>query len=212
MRDKLFGEWGSLTLPSCAVTNLKLKGIFVFDKCRLHELLPYKVIQNIGHNLVTLDISYQYDIEGSLPHSIGMHCVNLEALRISDCRKIGGRIPENYSNLKKLRHLNLSSTNVSGPIPDVLFSGATALRSVWLSFTQITGPIPASISQLTHLADLRLQMTKLSGKIPKVMANLKKLNNLNLTKTKLIQPPIYGIGMRHKNREECSEFLALLSL
>lgn len=89
--------------------------------------------------LQMLDLSYNKDLTGSLPQSIG--------------------------DLKKLTNLILVGCGFTGPIPDEIGS-LQELLYLSLNSNGFSGPIPASIGNLSKLYWLDLADNKLSGTIP----------------------------------------------
>ena len=207
VRDQVLGKAGLLS-PSCAVTSLTLGFIAAFRGWTVEKIASTPLMRHIGQNLIKIALG-GLGLTGPIPDSIGDYCVHLEWIYLSGNKGITGPIPENWSNLRKLRKIDLEATGISGPIPVNLFSGATALRSIELSRTQISGEIPPNIGQLTHLTRFIVMSAPLSGKIPKTMINLKKLQHLDLTNTGIIQPE-GATTMLHKTPDACSMFLTLL--
>ena len=67
----------------------------------------------------------------TLPSEI-FHLSSLKKLRIVGQTNLGGRIPDDVSNLHQLTHLDLSFNALSGTIP-TQFGGLTSLDYLWLS-------------------------------------------------------------------------------
>ncbi|XP_019058640.1 PREDICTED: probable LRR receptor-like serine/threonine-protein kinase At1g34110 [Tarenaya hassleriana] len=88
-------------------------------------------------------------------------------------------IPSDLSSLSSLQFLNLSSTNLSGPIPPS-FGKLTHLRLLDLSSNSLSGPIPPELGHLSSLQFLILNANKLSGQIPPQISNLPSLQVLCL--------------------------------
>ncbi|KAG8369269.1 hypothetical protein BUALT_Bualt15G0133900 [Buddleja alternifolia] len=88
-------------------------------------------------------------------------------------------IPSHISSLSSLQLLNLSTTNISGPIPPS-FGSLTQLRLLDLSSNSLSGPIPQELGKLTSLQFLFLNTNGLSGTIPQQLANLSSLQVLCL--------------------------------
>lgn len=67
--------------------------------------------------------------------------------------------------LKKLLRLDLSSNNLTGPIPRNL-ANATELTILYLDGNQLSGFLPREIGCLVNLQELALSENKLTGLIP----------------------------------------------
>ena len=84
-----------------------------------------------------------------------------------------------------LTHLNLSSNNLQGTIPRVLF-GLTALTYLDLSSNQLTGSLPDTLGNLGNsIVELRLQENQLTGSIPDSIVELNNLEWLYLQNNQL---------------------------
>ncbi|KAJ6713366.1 hypothetical protein OIU79_009371 [Salix purpurea] len=70
-------------------------------------------------------------------------------------------------------NLNLSSLDLSGPLPD--FSSMDALVTIDLHNNSLTGPIPDFLGALANLVDLNLADNSFSGLIPPSISSNKKL-------------------------------------
>ncbi|KAL8030358.1 hypothetical protein ABFX02_14G282200 [Erythranthe guttata] len=88
-------------------------------------------------------------------------------------------LPSQLSSLTSLQLLNLSSTNISGPISPS-FGSLTQLRLLDLSSNSLSGPIPLELGKLTLLQFLFLNSNRLSGSIPQQLANLDSIQVLCL--------------------------------
>ncbi|KAG8639641.1 hypothetical protein MANES_14G162000v8 [Manihot esculenta] len=113
-------------VTSITLSSMGLKGQLSGDITNLPELL-------------ILDLSYNKDLRGPLPASIG--------------------------NLKKLRNLILLGCSFSGPIPSSIGS-LQQLLFLSLNSNGFSGPIPPSIGNLSELYWLDLADNKLDGSIP----------------------------------------------
>lgn len=76
--------------------------------------------------------------------------------------------------------MDLSSNELSGPIPPELFT-LVAVQSLNLSHNHLMGKMPSEIGQMEFLEALDLSGNLLSGEIPDSISNLSFLNNLNLS-------------------------------
>ncbi|TKY68685.1 Receptor protein 12 [Spatholobus suberectus] len=87
----------------------------------------------------------------------------------------------NYWHALKFVHsVDLSSNDLSGPIPLELVS-LSALQSLNLSQNRLEGKIPNGIGNMKYLESLDLSRNQLSGEIPQSMSNLSFLSSLNLS-------------------------------
>ncbi|GMH05522.1 hypothetical protein Nepgr_007362 [Nepenthes gracilis] len=85
-------------------------------------------------------------------------------------------------NLKKLKSVTISHTNLSGYLPKSWHSNITYID---LSGNGLEGKIPSSITRLENLLSLNLSSNKLSGEIPTSIGDLLELRNLSLSSNSL---------------------------
>lgn len=90
-----------------------------------------------------------------------------------------GRLPQNIGNLKYLRTLVMNTNQLSGAIPESLYS-IDGLSNINLSQNEIEGKLSQKIGNLKNLFILNLSDNKLLGKIPESLFSIEFLINLYL--------------------------------
>jgi Leucine-rich repeat (LRR) protein len=119
--------------------------------------------------LQTLDLSYNPDLGGSIPASIG-NLRRLSNLILVGC-SFSGTIPDSIGSLEQLVFLSLNSNRLTGPIPPTLGN----LRHLyWLDLAdnQLTGTIPVSsvtrpgLDMLINTKHFHFGGNQISGQIP----------------------------------------------
>ncbi|KAL5218298.1 hypothetical protein ABZP36_018982 [Zizania latifolia] len=90
--------------------------------------------------------------------------------------------------LLKTRHFHFSNNQLSGPIPDTLFSPEMTLVHLLFDGNKFTGTIPDSIGLVSTLEVVRLDRNSLYGSVPANLNNLNKTNALNLANNQLTGP------------------------
>ncbi|KAJ7533236.1 hypothetical protein O6H91_13G038900 [Diphasiastrum complanatum] len=152
-------------------------------------------------------------LSGGIPDIVGAPI--LEFLDISE-NHLTGSIPENVSNLFKLKKLLLNDNNLSGAIPlsigkleqlgtldlrgNALASQIPAdigncksLSSLDLSGNQLTGAIPAQLGKIEVLDVLNLSRNHLTGRIPPELENIVSLTAVDFSYNSLSGPiPLHG--------------------
>ncbi|XP_020230734.1 probable leucine-rich repeat receptor-like protein kinase At5g49770 isoform X2 [Cajanus cajan] len=121
--------------------------------------------------LETLDLSYNKDLTGPLPQSIG-DLKKLTTLILVGC-SFKGPIPDSIGNLQELLFLSLNSNSFSGPIPHSI-GNLSKLYWLDLADNQLQGNIPVSsgdisgsgLDKLHHAKHFHLGKNSLSGSIP----------------------------------------------
>jgi len=130
-------------------------------------------IQSLSE-LQTLDFSYNKDLGGPLPASIGS-LSNLENLIIVGC-SFSGEIPKELGQLSKLIFLSMNSNKFSGSIPPSL---GRLSKLYWfdLADNKLSGELPVfdgtnpGLDNLTNTKHFHFGINQLSGTIPSQIFN-----------------------------------------
>ncbi|XP_071741265.1 uncharacterized protein [Rutidosis leptorrhynchoides] len=93
---------------------------------------------------------------------------------------VSGEIPDGFCDLQNLEELTLCRNNFSGKLPENL-SNLKTLKILDVSQNGFVGNIPASIGYLTELIKLDLGKNQFSGEFPASMKGLKSLELLDLS-------------------------------
>jgi hypothetical protein len=94
-----------------------------------------------------------------------------------------------------LRHLNLRSNRLFGPIPLQLLAGAPALQSLVLYGNTLYGPVPEELGDLAYLRILDLSSNALNGSLPASILKCRRLRTLVLARNNLTGPLPLGFGL-----------------
>uniref|UniRef100_A0ACD5XRF8 Uncharacterized protein n=1 Tax=Avena sativa TaxID=4498 RepID=A0ACD5XRF8_AVESA len=130
-------------------------------------------IQSLSE-LQYLNLSYNKDLGGSLPSTIGS-LSNLQNLILVGCR-FTGEIPTEIGQLSNLIFLSLNSNRFSGRIPPSL-GGLTKLYWFDLADNKLTGGLPVydgtnlGLDNLTNTKHFHFGVNQLSGTIPTQIFN-----------------------------------------
>ncbi|TVU51398.1 hypothetical protein EJB05_02827 [Eragrostis curvula] len=130
-------------------------------------------IQSLSE-LQTLDLSYNTDLGGPVPTSIGK-LSKLENLILVGC-SFSGEIPKELGQLSKLRFLSLNSNRFSGTIPASLGS-LSKLYWFDLADNKLSGELPVfdginpGLDNLTNTLHFHFGINQLSGTIPSQIFN-----------------------------------------
>uniref|UniRef100_A0A0D9W6A1 non-specific serine/threonine protein kinase n=1 Tax=Leersia perrieri TaxID=77586 RepID=A0A0D9W6A1_9ORYZ len=112
-------------------------------------------------SLSFLDLSSSGFQLGELPDSIG-RMQSLSTLRLREC-SISGEIPLSIVNLTRLRELDLSQNNLTGPITTIDRKGAFLnLEILQLCCNSLSGPVPGFLFSLPRLEFISLMLNSLA--------------------------------------------------
>ncbi|GAU39573.1 hypothetical protein TSUD_384560 [Trifolium subterraneum] len=165
--DPCGSVWDGIRCTNSRITELRLAGLSLEGQLS-------SAIQSLSE-LVTLDLSYNTGMTGTIPREIG-NLKNLDSLALVNCG-FSGPIPDTIGSLKKLTFLALNSNKFNGNIPHSLGNLA---KLDWLDLddNQLEGPIPVSDGQgqsgldmLVGTQHFHLGNNKLSGPIPSQLFN-----------------------------------------
>ncbi|KHG19770.1 hypothetical protein F383_03980 [Gossypium arboreum] len=171
----------SITLP-----NMNLVGELSGDIAMLSELQQ-------------LDLSFNRELTGSLPGSIG-NLKKLKNLILVGCGFIG-QIPYTIGSLPQLRFLSLNTNGFTGHIPPTI---GNLSNLYWLDMAdnQLEGPIPVSngstpgLDLLIHTKHFHFGKNKLSGTIPsKLFSSDMELIHVLFESNKLSGPLPSTLGL-----------------
>lgn len=164
-----------------------------------------------------LNLSYN-QFTGEFPISVLTNLTNLEVINFNEN---GGfnlwKLPENVSQLKKLKRMILTTCMLHGQIPpsignmtslvDLELTGnflvgqippeiglLKNLHMLELYYNELTGGIPEELGNLTELTDMDMSVNQLTGKLPESICRLPKLHVLQLYNNSLTGEIPGGIG------------------
>uniref|UniRef100_A0A0A9CWZ4 Protein kinase domain-containing protein n=1 Tax=Arundo donax TaxID=35708 RepID=A0A0A9CWZ4_ARUDO len=103
-------------------------------------------------------------------------------------------LPASPALPSSLRHLNLRSNRLFGPIPPELLAGAAALQSLVLYGNALYGPVPKELGDLAYLQILDLSSNALNGSLPPSILKCRRLRTLALGRNNLTGPLPEGFG------------------
>ncbi|XP_050247089.1 receptor-like protein 7 isoform X2 [Quercus robur] len=168
----------SLMNLSSSLTTLSLRD------CDLRGKLENNIL--CLPSIQTLDLGYNFNLEGSLPNT---NCNSSSSLKSLDLSRImfSGELPDSIGSLKSLKHLNLYHCNFTGSIPTSLGS-LTQITHLILYFNNFTGPVPTLLWNLTQMTYLDLGSNSFTGLLPLSLLNLPNLSSLFLDNNQFVGP------------------------
>ncbi|KAK6130786.1 hypothetical protein DH2020_035474 [Rehmannia glutinosa] len=135
-------------------------------------------------NLKILDLSYNR-FSGDFPMSI-FNLTDLEVLNFNENTGFNlWKLPENVSNLAKLKSMVLTTCMLHGQIPTIV-GNMTSLMDLELSGNYLAGRVPRELGLLKNLKQLELYYNQLEGEIPGELGNLTELIDLDMSVNKFV--------------------------
>ncbi|PIA29587.1 hypothetical protein AQUCO_05800015v1 [Aquilegia coerulea] len=101
-------------------------------------------------------------------------------IRLSDMG-LQGQFPKGLQNCSSMTGLDLSSNQLSGPIPSNICKLLPFLTSLDLSSNSFSGEIPLNLSDCIFLNILKLDNNQFIGQIPLQIGNLNRLKTFSVT-------------------------------
>ncbi|KAM3684248.1 hypothetical protein ACJW31_11G029600 [Castanea mollissima] len=140
--------------------------------------LKGRFLDNIFHlpNLQLLDVSYNYNLTGSLPtHNWS---TPLKSLGLSRT-KFPINLPNLISNLKSLKELDLSNCSFIGSSYPTFLSNLTQITSLDLSYNYFGGQCPWSLLNNAGRTSLDLSGNNFIGQLPNLSTNWTQVSSSN---------------------------------
>ncbi|KAJ8767919.1 hypothetical protein K2173_020859 [Erythroxylum novogranatense] len=159
--DPCGSNWVGIGCNDSRVTSITLSGIGLKGQLS-GDISSFSALQ-------ILDLSYNKDLTGSLPATIG-NLKQLTNLILIGCG-FTGPIPDSIGSLQQLISLSLNSNRFNGQIPPSI-GNLSKLYLLDLTDNQLEGPIPVSrgstpgLDMLVLTGHFHLGKNRLSGTIP----------------------------------------------
>ncbi|WOL09135.1 receptor-like protein kinase HSL1 [Canna indica] len=139
-------------------------------------------IDKLSSKLAYLDLCAN-SFTGDVPPSIG-RLPSLQNLRLHSNR-FNGSFPAELGKLSMLEWLTLAYNPFASQRIPSEFGNLRRLKLLWMTQTQLTGEIPESFRQLSEIEHLDLSWNNLNGSIPEFIWSLEKLKKIFLYKNNL---------------------------
>ncbi|CAM0879530.1 unnamed protein product [Alopecurus aequalis] len=176
--NRLYAYYGNLEGPIPASLG-ELKNLFVLDLSTNYQLngsIPREILKLPGLSWY-LDLSYN-SLSGPLPDEVG-RLENLNQLILSG-NQLSGKVPDSIQNCVVLEWLLLDNNSFEGRIPQSL-KNIKGLGKLNLTMNKFSGNIPDALGSIGNLQELYLAHNNLSGSIPSVLQNLTSLSKLDVS-------------------------------
>ncbi|KAJ0043481.1 hypothetical protein Pint_17962 [Pistacia integerrima] len=176
------------SLPA-EIGNLNKLTTLILVGCGFSGPIPHSI--GSLSKLVYLSLNSN-SFSGQIPPSIGS-LSELYWLDLAD-NKLTGTIPVSSGDssgldmLVRTKHFHLGKNQLSGTIPEKLFSPKMVLIHVLFESNNLTGTLPVSLGLVQTLEVVRFDRNRLSGSIPLNLNNLSHVNELFLSNNRLTGP------------------------
>ncbi|KAG8378343.1 hypothetical protein BUALT_Bualt08G0127500 [Buddleja alternifolia] len=144
----------------------------------MHPFVTGSVSHVASSTKGSLDISFNNFI-GILPDELS----NLRRLKEINvgCNSFAGEIPSWLGTLHELQHIHLNNNTFTGNIPQSLFNNTSKLLTLDMGYNFLGGNVPQEIGKCIDLEDLRLSFNHFNGNIPSEIGSLVNLKILYLS-------------------------------
>ncbi|KAG0466495.1 hypothetical protein HPP92_018075 [Vanilla planifolia] len=192
------------TLP-LTIGNLKHLDTLILAGCSFSGNIPQELGDLANLTFLALNLN---QFTGRIPASLGL-LSNLYWLDLAD-NQLTGPIPVSSNSspgldqLVNTKHFHFDKNQLSGTIPESLFSSKMTLIHLLLDSNKFNGQIPDSLGLVTSLEVLRLDRNSIVGSVPSNINNLKAINELNLANNQLSGPMPNLTGMNNLNYVDLS--------
>eukprot|EP01018_Ginkgo_biloba_P026652 Gb_19052 [translate_table: standard] len=166
----VFEEISSEALSQDKEALLSLKSYFVQHNSNVSDLL-YDWVQSNNNTCQWVGVKCQELKQGDMRVTF----INLTGFALS------GAIPSDFSKLPNLQYVDLSLNNLTGEIPEDIFSNCEQLRVLNLSSNGIQGQLPSGLMNCQNLQVLNLSRNALVGSLIPELGQLKNLQRLMLS-------------------------------
>ncbi|URE31100.1 leucine-rich repeat receptor-like protein kinase [Musa troglodytarum] len=196
-------DLGGLLTPN--IGNLKKLTTLILAGCSFNGKIP----EELGNlELLSFLALNSNKFSGRIPASLGL-LSNLYWLDLADNQLIGSlpisvNATPGLDLLLNTKHFHFNKNQLSGEIPEQLFSSEMTLIHILFDSNKFTGPIPSSVGLVKTLEVLRLDNNDLGGPVPSNINNLTSINELNLANNQLTGSLPNLTGMNNLNYVDLS--------
>ncbi|CAN1235995.1 Probably inactive leucine-rich repeat receptor-like protein kinase At5g48380 [Linum grandiflorum] len=136
--------------------------------------------------------NFNNDTEGFICKFTGVDCWHPDENKVLNIRLadmgLKGQFPLGLKNCTSITGLDLSSNELSGPLPTNISQFIGFVTSLDLSSNAFSGEIPVNLANCSYLNVLNLDHNRLTGSIPGEISNLNRIKTFNVANNLLTGP------------------------
>ncbi|KAK1295198.1 inactive leucine-rich repeat receptor-like protein kinase [Acorus calamus] len=144
------------------------------------------------NNYLSSTWNFNNNTEGFICRFNGVDCWHPDENRVLNIHLsnmgLQGQFPLGLENCSSMTGLDLSSNDLSGPIPSDISKRIPYVTSLDLSNNGFSGGIPVGIANCSYLNTLNLQHNRLTGQIPGQLIQLHRLTTFSVSDNSLSGP------------------------
>ncbi|CAI9759276.1 unnamed protein product [Fraxinus pennsylvanica] len=162
--------------------DLRNLNILILSGCSFSGNIPSELGNLANLSFLALNTN---NLTGNIPHSLGklseLYWLDLAENELTGSLPVStGLVAPGLDRLKKAKHFHFNKNQLSGEIPEKLFSSNMSLIHVLFDGNQLEGSIPSTIGEVLTLEALRLDRNGLTGSVPSNLNRLENITEMNL--------------------------------
>ncbi|XP_073273684.1 leucine-rich repeat receptor protein kinase HPCA1-like [Primulina huaijiensis] len=177
--------------------DLQKLTILILAGCSFTDTIPSELGNLSELTFLALNTN---NLTGEIPPSLGklskLYWLDLAENQLRGPLPVSSNSTLGLDLLKKARHFHFNKNQLSGQIPEQLFSSDMSLIHLLFDGNEFEGYIPSTLGLVQSLEVLRLDRNSLKGSVPSNLNNLTKITELNLAHNMLsgVLPNLTGMN------------------
>ncbi|XP_073017397.1 leucine-rich repeat receptor protein kinase HPCA1-like isoform X2 [Primulina eburnea] len=161
--------------------DLQKLTILILAGCSFTNTIPSELGNLSDLTFLALNTN---NLTGEIPPSLGklskLYWLDLAENQLKGPLPVSSNKTLGLDLLKKAKHFHFNKNQLSGQIPEQLFSSDMSLIHLLFDGNKFQGNIPSTLGLVQSLEVLRLDRNSLKGSVPSNLNNLTKITELNL--------------------------------
>ncbi|WVZ88206.1 hypothetical protein U9M48_034751 [Paspalum notatum var. saurae] len=169
----------------------------------LHGAVPPELLRMPRLHVLDLSQNNLTGVLGGPPSSAGTSS-GIKHLDVSS-NELTGVLPDSLTSCSELEYLNMENNSLHGALVDFNFSRLTRLRALHLGWNRLHGRLPASLARCRELRVVNLRRNELMGPVPSSFRRLQALSFFDVGDN-----GIAGIARALRALQECRHLAVLI--